>query len=130
MQQTIINVKEKCSVALDIVGEQMEIAFLKTRNKSKRAYKYVTHKSRIKSFLSKRLDEFSEDHSVLFSLIENGEVKDKLKQYEKCKHNITSTLKATKALRKQNLVNAEMTETFITEYLRTKRFDQRYKAAY
>jgi len=125
MQQTIINVKEKCSVALDVVGEQLEIALHKTRVKSRLAYKYVNGKSRVKAFLGKRLDDFSAEHAVLFNLIENGDTSQNPELYQRCKRNIMSTLKAAKTLRTQKLVDPQITSEFMYEYLHTKRFGQR-----
>lgn len=125
MQQSLTNAKEKCSIALEIVGEHMVVALNKARVRSKHAYKYVTRKQRIKRFLTQRLDEFSADHALLFSLIENGEIKDNPEKYQKLKQSIGSTLRATKKLRSRNLVDEKTTSSFMYEYLHTKRFSQK-----
>lgn len=122
MQQTIEKIQTFCSLTSELVGEKLEAAFIKTRTKSRRVYKYLYGKSRTKSFLTQRLDDFNTEHQILFSLIENGDVKDKNVLYNKSKHNISINLKATRAISRNKLMKKEDVSKFMYDYLNNKRF--------
>lgn len=130
MKFEFTHLQNKCHETLEIVGEHLEIAFFKTRAKAKRAYKFMYGRSRKKGFLVQRLNDFDAQHKILFSLIENGDTKEKIELYDKTKFNLVITLKATRMLNKNKLIKKEELSQFMHEYLHERRFGKANQLIY
>lgn len=97
--------------------------------RTKKIFKFMFHKTRVKDFLNKQLDGFSIEHATLFNLIEHGDVKtneaDRL-LYIKCKHNIYIIIKTTRRISTKKITTDATTMSTITERIRERRFASNY----
>ncbi len=97
--------------------------------RTKKIYKFVFYKTRVKGFLNDQLDGFSREHSILFSLIEHGDVKksdDNKLLYEKCKHNLSVIIRGTRRLNAKKITNNETTMSLISDRIRIRRLETTY----
>jgi hypothetical protein len=90
------------------------------------AYKYINGKSRARRFLMDLLDAFSDEHSLLFTMIEFGDVDKNKERYLLCKLRISVLIRANRrfnALVQDN----EYFKDLLTEYINKKRFQKKYE---
>lgn len=89
-------------------------------------YKYLNGRLRTKTFLMNLLDSFSDEHSLLFTMIEFGDVGENKERYLLCKHRISVLIRAN---RRFNVLMGknEYLKDFLTEYINKKRFERKYE---
>ena len=90
------------------------------------AYKYINGKPRARRFLMELLDAFSDEHSMLFTMIEFGDVDKNKERYLLCKLRISVLIRANR--RFNTLVQEnEYFKDLLTEYINKKRFERKYE---
>lgn len=107
-------------------------AKLAVKKSYRKTSKFIMRNQRVQDFLLKSLDSFSEEHSILVSLIENGEAfypNENDIRYVQCKHRITVTMRATKRISKLVKKPSKMLELLNT-CIQARRTDKKYEIAY
>lgn len=90
------------------------------------AYKYINGKARARVFLMNLLDAFSSEHSLLFTMIEFGDVEKNRERYLLCKLRISVLIRANR--RFNALVDDnEYFNDLLTEYINKKRYQKKYE---
>lgn len=89
-------------------------------------YKYLNGRARSRRFLMDLLDSFSDEHSLLFTMIEFGDVDKNRERYLLCKHRISILIRAN---RRFNVLieKNEFLKDLLIEYINKKRFERKYE---
>ncbi len=130
IHRSYLSLNDKMAPGVERVNETLFKFVCKSKAGANRSWKYVTGKSRLRSFLMNSIKTFDHQHTTLSSMIEKGDLLGDPKSkevYNNCKQEIGIILRANRRISKKT--SSQAVTSFVSQYIHAKRMASKYNFA-